>query len=73
MTRGTERFSQTNLSDDVYDGIFAELRISDPDGNELYGYAPPILEVEETAVDRFLDKLSGLFNWARPRQEDGEL
>ena len=73
VTRGTERFSQTNLSDDVYDGIFAELRISDPDGNELYGYAPPILEVEETAVDRFLDKLSGLFNWARPRQEDGEL
>ena len=73
VTEGTERFSQTNLSDDVYDGIFAELRISDPDGNELYGYAPPILEVEETAVDRFLDKLSGLLNWAHPRQEDGDV
>ena len=32
VTRGSERFSQTNLSDDVYDGIFNCLSITDLEG-----------------------------------------
>ena len=40
VTRGSERFSQTNLSDDVYDGIFNCLSITDLEGRSLYSLAP---------------------------------
>ena len=72
VTQGTERFSQTNLSDDVYDGVFTELSVSSLDGEELYSYAVPIpLERENTRIDRFLDKISGWFSWVYPKPEDG--
>ena len=70
VTNSTERFSQTNLSDDVYDGIFTELNICDLDGNTLYSYAPPLPVNEEGPVVRFLDKLSRLVNWAYPQSEE---
>ena len=45
VTRGSERFSQTNLSDDVYDGIFNWLNITDLEGKSLYSIAPiPVSE-----------------------------
>ena len=45
VTRGSERFSQTNLSDDVYDGIFNCLSITDLEGRSLYSLAPiPVSE-----------------------------
>ena len=45
VTRGSERFSQTNLSDDVYDGIFNCLNITDLEGRSLYSLAPvPVSE-----------------------------
>lgn len=70
VTQGTERFSQTNLSDDVYDGIFAELRILASDGSELYSYAPPLpLLEQESAFDRFLNKLTSPFSWLYPEHE----
>ena len=39
VTRDDERFSQTNLSDDVYDGIFTQLCISDLNGEQAFTYA----------------------------------
>ena len=72
VTHGTERFSQTNLSDDVYDGIFAELNIYDTNGDVLYSYAPLLVEAEQTAVGRFFDKVGSLFHWTYPHREDGE-
>lgn len=65
VTEGTERFSQTNLSDDVYDGIFAELTISSPDGSEIYSYAPPlpVMDADDGFVARALDKVSSMFSW----------
>ena len=39
VTRDDERFSQTNLSDDVYDGIFTQLSISDLNGEAAFTYA----------------------------------
>ena len=68
VTRGTERFSQTNLSDDVYDGIFSELTITGLDGSTIYAYAPPLpVVVEEVGpIGRFFDKVSNLFHWASP-------
>ena len=66
VTRGTERFSQTNLSDDVYDGIFSDLTITGLDGSTIYAYAPPMPVVveEEGPVGRFFDKVSNLFHWS---------
>ena len=67
VTQGTERFSQTNLSDDVYDGIFAELNIRSLNGSELYAYAPPLpVSNHESFLDRTLDKIISLMHWASP-------
>lgn len=68
VTRGTERFSQTNLSDDVYDGIFSELTITGLDGSTIYAYAPPLPVIEEESgpVGRFFDRVSELFHWTTP-------
>lgn len=67
VTQGTERFSQTNLSDDVYDGIFAELNIRSLNGSELYAYAPPLpVSNHESFLDRTLDKIIRLMHWASP-------
>ena len=69
VTQGTERFSQTNLSDDVYDGIFAELNIRSLDGSELYAYAPPLPAAESVSfIDRTLDKIIALMHWASPNR-----
>lgn len=74
VTQGTERFSQTNLSDDVYDGVFAELNIRGVNGNELYAYAPPLPSTYQYSVlDRTLDKIIALMHWTSPnrvRMED---
>ena len=73
VTNGTERFSQTNLSDDVYDGIFHELRITDLNGGEVYSYAEPLPVLEQVSrFDKFLDKIIGLFSWVYPDQEPQE-
>ena len=72
VTQGTERFSQTNLSDDVYDGIFAELNIRDAGENELYSYAPALIEPEESSLDRFFDRVSDFFRWTYPHREGGD-
>ena len=70
VTQGTERFSQTNLSDDVYDGIFAELNIRGLNGGELYAYAPPLPVTESVSfMDRALDKIIDLMHWASPNRE----
>ena len=67
VTQGTERFSQTNLSDDVYDGIFAELNIRGIDGQNLYAYAPPLPVPEESRpFERMIDKVISLMHWATP-------
>jgi len=65
MSRQIERFSQTNLSDDVYDGIFSELTITGLDGSTIYAYAPPLPVIEEESgpVGRFFDRVSELFHW----------
>ena len=64
MSRQIERFSQTNLSDDVYDGIFSELSIKDLDGNALYNYAEPIPAIfRDGPVSKFLDKLLDKLHW----------
>ena len=64
VTQGTERFSQTNLSDDVYDGVFTELSISGTDGREIYNYATALPEEKEGgAFSRALDRLTELFDW----------
>ena len=70
VTQGTERFSQTNLSDDVYDGIFAELNISSLSGNSLYAYAPPLPVLEDNPVNRFFDKVGGMFSWLYPQTDE---
>ncbi|MDO4989287.1 MAG: hypothetical protein Q4E45_02165 [Eubacteriales bacterium] len=71
VTQGTERFSQTNLSDDVYDGVFAELNIRGTDGSELYSYAPPLPAAEESGpVDRAVDKVISLFHWLYAKPEE---
>lgn len=72
VTHGTERFSQTNLSDDVYDGIFAELNIYNTNGEVLYSYAPLLVEAERSPVDLFFDKVGSLFHWAYPHQKGGQ-
>ena len=71
VTRGTERFSQTNLSDDVYDGVFTELSISSKDGRELYAYAVPVpILRNDGPVGQFLDRISELFRWASPQRDN---
>ena len=71
VTQGTERFSQTNLSDDVYDGVFAELNIRGTDGSELYSYAPSLPAAEESGpVDRAVDKVISLFHWLYAKPEE---
>lgn len=67
VTRGTERFSQANLSDDVYDGVFNELRITDLDGGELYSYAVPLpgfngLAPVQQALDRVIEVFRGFYS-----------
>ena len=39
VTKDDERFSQTNLSDDVYDGIFTRLTVTGLNGEEAFSYA----------------------------------
>ena len=54
-----ERFSQTNLSDDVYDAVFRDLRISSSIGPEVYSYAE---SVEETITNvGFVDRVIRIF------------
>ena len=65
VTKDDERFSQTNLSDDVYDAIFRNLRIMDDSGRELYAYADP-LPVEEAvseAAGKFQHAVDKVINW----------
>lgn len=71
VTQGSERFSQTNLSDDVYDGVFAELNIRSVDGRELYSYAQPLpAEREDGPVARALDRIIEMFHWFYAKPED---
>ena len=64
VTKGSERFSQTNLSDDVYDGIFTNLNITDLEGNSVYSYAPPEAAVEEPGpVARLADRIIAFFRF----------
>ncbi len=70
VTRGSERFSQTNLSDDVYDGVFSELCITGMDGVDLYTYAAPLPAiVDDDPVERTFDKLIDLFHRLYSREE----
>ena len=70
VTQGTERFSQTNLSDDVYDGVFTELRITDTNGSALYIYADPLPSIAGNGpVGRALDKLIDVFHRFSPVRE----
>lgn len=59
ITRDNERYSQTNLSDDVYDAIFRNLRISTPNGGEVYSYAEVLSQIETDVkfVDRAMQML----------------
>ena len=62
VTRGSERFSQTNLSDDVYDGIFNFLNITDLEGKSLYSLAPiPVSEDGDSFLSSTMDRIVGLF------------
>ncbi len=59
VTMDNERFSQTNLSDDVYDAVFRDLRISSSIGPEVYSYAE---SVEETITNvGFVDRVIRIF------------
>lgn len=69
VTQGTERFSQTNLSDDVYDAIFTELRITDLNGGEIYYYTPPMPVLEDNFFTRATDRVISLFSWLYPERE----
>ncbi len=62
VTRGSERFSKENLSDDVYDGVFTELSITDPDGGELFTYVDPLPILESGPVGRALDGIIDFFH-----------
>ena len=64
ITRDNERFSQTNLSDDVYDAVFRDLRISVPDGKEIYSYAElkPVIETKVNFLDNAVNKVNELIN-----------
>ena len=63
VTRGSERFSQTNLSDDVYDGIFNCLNITDLEGKSLYSLAPvPVSEDAGGFLTATMDWIVRLFH-----------
>lgn len=64
VTMDNERFSQTNLSDDVYDAIFRDLRIGNNIGPEIYAYAEPLKDVVTHVgfVDRVIRIFRKLFD-----------
>ena len=64
VTMDNERFSQTNLSDDVYDAIFRDLRIGNNIGPEIYAYAEPLEDVVTHVgfVDRVIRIFRRLFD-----------
>lgn len=53
-------YSQRNIADDVYDGVFAGIRITDSEGNELYTNK---LKGLEKGLDLGSDVLNDLVNW----------
>ena len=59
ITTDNERFSQTNLSDDVYDAVFRDLRVTNRLGFEVYAYAEPLAEVVTNVG--FLDRAINIF------------
>ena len=61
VTQDDERFSQTNLSDDVYDGIFTQLCISDLSGETAFTYAArEKSENDSELLDSVLTRIGGL-------------
>ena len=61
VTRDDERFSQTNLSDDVYDGIFTQLSISDLNGETAFTYAArEVSENGSELLDSVLTRIGSL-------------
>ncbi|MBQ9008008.1 MAG: glycoside hydrolase, partial [Clostridia bacterium] len=59
VTMDNERFSQTNLSDDVYDAVFRDLRIANNIGPEVYAYAEPLQDVVTNVG--FVDRVIRIF------------
>ena len=59
ITTDNERFSQTNLSDDVYDAVFRDLRITNRLGFEVYAYAEPLPDVVTNVG--FVDRIINVF------------